>query len=377
MPNILITGSKGFIGKNLYVALQRHASVDISTFNSDNSIDELDAMAKNADLVFHLAGVNRPDDSYDFVRINIRLTAQLCDILANSDKIIPLVFSSSTQAEQNNAYGQSKHQAEDIVADYSIRTGAPVYIIRLPNVFGKWCRPNYNSVVATLCHNLSRDLPVSITNRDAPITFIYIDDVIKMFIDIMQRDKHTSDRLFYDVENTFQITLGHLYDMIKEIKHSRCCSLLPDMNDPFLKYLYSTYASHLELRKLACPAELRVDNRGWLFEFVKSFGCGQIFVSMTQPGVTRGNHYHDSKVEKFCVILGEAIIRLRSVLDGEVYEYRVDGNDIQIVDIPPGYTHSIENIGGTDMITLFWANEVYDVSHSDTWDEDVMATILK
>ena len=361
MSKILITGSKGFIGKNLRVALKRYSSVEIVTFDSNNSLNELDAMVNDADLIFHLAGVNRPNDKLEFIQGNIGLTKRLCESMANSGKTIPLVL-----------YGQSKYKAEKIIIDLNSHTGTPVYIFRLPNVFGKWCRPNYNSVVATFCHNIARGLPVTINNRNTLITFVYIDDVIKAFMNIVDRDSHGTRQLFFGVESTYRINLGDLHDLIMEFEQSRFQGLLPDMKDPLVKYLYSTYASYRDPNKLAYLAGLKVDNRGWLFELIRSSGGGQVFVSLTKPGVTRGNHYHDSKVEKVCVISGEAIIRLRSILCGDVTEYGVNGTDIQIVDIPPGFTHSIENIGNTDLITLFWANEVYDSLCPDTWLEDVM-----
>jgi UDP-2-acetamido-2,6-beta-L-arabino-hexul-4-ose reductase len=372
MSVILITGSKGFIGKNLIVAFQRCANLTILTFDSNNSLDELDALIKQADFIFHLAGVNRPQNDDEFISGNIELTRQLCEKLIYLGKKVPFVFTSSTQATLDSAYGQSKYQAERIIIDYHKQTGNPVYIYRLPNVFGKWCRLKYNSVVATFCYNISRGLPVTISDRNNLIHFVYVGDVVKTFLQIIQGNGHNNNQQFYEIENIYDIKLGSLYDLIINFEQSRHQGILPDLQEPFVKHLYSTYISYLDPNYLSYPVELKVDNRGWLFELIKTTGGGQIFVSSTQPGVIRGNHYHDSKVEKFCVIKGKAMIRFRSILGEDINEYPVNGTDIKILDIPPGYTHSIENIGNEELITIFWANEIFDSSQPDTWSRNVL-----
>ncbi|MCM1983004.1 polysaccharide biosynthesis C-terminal domain-containing protein [Lyngbya confervoides] len=372
MPVILITGSKGFIGQNLNIALRRCSDVKVLTFDSNNTLDELDEFTESADLVFHLAGVNRPNDDADFIEGNVKLTQRLCESLSNKGKPTPLVLSSSTQAQLDNPYGRSKYQAERIVQNYNRDTGSPVYIYRLPNVFGKWSRPNYNSVVATFCHNITHDLPVTISNPANIIHFVYVGDIINSFLEIVERDRHESNRAFCEVEKIHSISLGNLHDLIMGFENSRFQGIVPDFSDLLTKYLYSVYVSHRNANNCAYPVELKTDNRGWLFELIKSPQSGQIFVSSTRPGVTRGNHYHDSKVEKFCVIKGDAIVRLRSLLGGDVVEYPVNGTAIQIIDIPPGYTHSIENIGNTELLTLFWANEIFDPLCPDTWSENVL-----
>ena len=364
---ILVTGSAGFIGQNLCVALRRQAGFEVLEFDVQQAEAELPKLAARAELVFHLAGVNRPKEEREFTEGNVGLTQQLCDALAGAGRRVPVVLSSSIQAEQENPYGRSKKAAEEVVLDYYRRTGAPVYIYRFPNVFGKWSRPNYNTVVATFCHNLSRGLPVQISNRANPLRFVYIDDIVRAFLAIAARPEHGAATTHYELEPVFSITLGELHDRLAAFQENRKRGLLPDLSDPFTKYLYSTFVSFYDPRDLAYPVDLKTDDRGWLFELIKSPSAGQIFVSRTRPGITRGNHYHDTKLEKFCVIQGEGVIRFRHVLREEVIEYPVSDRDIRIVDIPPGYTHSIENTGPGDLLTLFWANEIFDPHQPDTY----------
>jgi UDP-2-acetamido-2,6-beta-L-arabino-hexul-4-ose reductase len=222
-------------------------------------------------------------------------------------------------------------------------------------------------VVATFCHNISRGLPVQISNRANPLRFVYIDDIVREFLGIAGRTEHDATQTRYELQPVFSITLGELHDLIVSFHENRRKSLLPDLSNPFIKYLYSTYISFYDPQDFAYPVELKTDDRGWLFELVKSPGAGQIFVSRTRPGITRGNHYHDTKIEKFCVVQGQGVIRFRPVLGTEIIEYPVSDQQIKIVDIPPGYTHSIENTGSTDMLTLFWANEIFDPQRPDTY----------
>jgi UDP-2-acetamido-2,6-beta-L-arabino-hexul-4-ose reductase len=372
VKTILVTGSDGFIGRNLCVALEREPNFEVLGFDVNHPAADLPKLTSRADLVFHLAGVNRPKDAKEFMAGNADLTASLCEALAVAGRRAPLVLSSSTQAELDNPYGRSKKAAEDLVLQYHQRTAAPVYIHRFPNVFGKWSRPNYNTVVATFCHNISRGLPVQISNRANGIRFVYIDDVVHAFLDIVRGDQHAPSEPRQDLQPVYTITLGELHDLIISFHEGRAKALLPDLSNPLVKYLYSTYVSFCDMRDLARPVELKTDDRGWLFELIKSPHAGQVFVSRTRPGITRGNHYHDTKIEKLCVIQGEGIIRFRHVQGSEVIEYPVTDGDIRIVDIPPGYTHSIENTGSADMLTLFWANEIFDPDRSDTHFEKVL-----
>lgn len=371
MKTILVTGSQGFMGRNLTTALRREGKWAVLEFDREQAASELDGLAAQADLVFHLAGVNRPTEEREFAEGNLELTRSLCRSLEASGRATPLVLSSSIQAELENPYGRSKHGAEDVAEEYHRRTGAPVTIYRFPNVFGKWSRPNYNTVVATFCHNISRGQPVQVNNPEAVVRFIYIDDVVRQFVEIAGRDQHEPGVTRPEAGPVFEVTVGELRDVISSFRDHRRKGLLPELSDPLVKSLYSTYLSFLDLGDFAYPVELRTDNRGWLFEWIKSPHAGQVFVSRTLPGITRGNHYHDTKVEKFCVVEGEAIVRFRHMVTGETAEYPVDGRDIRVVDIPPGYTHSIENVGEGEMITLFWANEIFDPSRPDTFPEPV------
>jgi UDP-2-acetamido-2,6-beta-L-arabino-hexul-4-ose reductase len=371
MKPVLVTGSAGFIGRNLCVALRRQGAFEVLEFDADQSPEELAKLAGRAELVFHLAGVNRPKEEREFTEGNVDLTHELCSLLAASNRHPPLILSSSIQAEMDNPYGQSKRAAEDVVLDYHQRTSAPVYIYRFPNVFGKWSRPNYNTVVATFCHNISRGLPVQISNRANQLRFVYVDDVVREFLGIANRPEHDSATTRFELQPVYSITLGELHDLLVSFRENRRKMLLPDLSSPLTRYLYSTYVSFYDPNDLACPVELKTDERGWLFELIKSPCAGQIFVSRTRPGITRGNHYHDTKIEKFCVIQGEGVIRFRHILGHDLTEYRVDDRTIRVVDIPPGYTHSIENTGPGDMLTLFWASEIFDPQRPDTYFVEV------
>jgi len=317
--------------------------------------------------------VNRPKDEAEFTSGNSCLTQQLCDALAAAGRKAVLVISSSTQAELENPYGKSKLAAEEAVLDYHRRTGAPVYIYRFPNVFGKWSRPHYNTVVATFCHQLSRGLPVQISNPANVIRFVYIDDIVKAFLNLAAAKSHDAAKTRHEVAPVLTITLGELHDRLLSFRETVQRGMIPDLADTLTRYLYSTYLSFQPIDALGAPAEMKTDQRGWLFELLKSPHAGQIFISQTKPGVTRGNHYHDSKVEKFCVIQGEAVIRLRPMLGGEITEYAVSGQNITTVNIPPGCSHSIENTGSADVLTVFWSNEIFDPARPDTYAEPVKA----
>jgi UDP-2-acetamido-2,6-beta-L-arabino-hexul-4-ose reductase len=369
---VLVTGSEGFIGRNLCQALRRRQNIELLTFDLGNQPEELGALAAKTDLVFHLAGVNRPQGDAEFMAGNAQLTRRLCECLASAGRKTPVVLSSSIQAELPNAYGASKRAAEEALLAYHEKASAPIYVYRFPNVFGKWSRPNYNTVVATFCYNLGRGLPVQVSDAARPLRFVYIGDVVKTFLEIAARTEHDPVRTHYELEPVFTITLGELHDLVQSFQRQRLQGVLPDLANPLTRYLHSTFLSFLSPADWCTPADIKADARGHLFELFKSKHAGQVFVSTTRPGITRGNHYHDTKVEKFVVIHGEALIRLRDVRGGQPIEVAVSGRQVQIVDIPPGYTHSIENVGKDDLITLFWANEIFDPEHSDTWPEPVL-----
>ena len=350
---------------------------------TEDTESDLSQAIAAADAVVHLAGVNRPESEEEFVTGNVDFTRQLCELLAATGRKIPVICSSSTQAVNDNPYGTSKRDGEQVLLDYQEKTGSPVYVFRLPNVFGKWSRPDYNTVVATFCHNISRGLPVQVNNREAKLSFAYVDDVVASFAGIVLQSgspsfaKATAGRPevresgILKFEPAYGITLGGLHDLIVSFKESRESLKLADFGDPLTKYLYSTYLSFLDRGDFAYPVDLKSDDRGWLFELIKSESAGQMFVSSTKSGITRGHHYHDTKVEKFCVVKGQGVIRFRHVFEEDVFEYAVDDQEIKVVDIPPGYTHSIENTGDSEMVTLFWANEIFDHDRMDTYFEKV------
>lgn len=366
---ILVTGSEGFVGRNLRVALGRRPGVEVLGFDVASPSGDLEHHAAEADFVFHLAGVNRPKDPADFASGNVDLTARLLGALVASGRRAPVVFSSSTQATLDNPYGVSKRRAEDLVLEHHRMTGAPVRVFRFPNVFGKWSNPNYNSVVSTLCHNLTHGLPVQISNRANEVTFVYIDEVVRCLV--LCLEPGLAGGAFGEVAETFRVTLGDLYGLLVSFRDARARNGVPDLSTRWARILYTTFLSYLDPEQRAVAVDLKTDPRGWLFELVKSRQAGQIFVSRTRPGITRGNHYHDSKVEKFCVIQGRGRIRMRRLPDGGVVTYDVSDAPIRVVDIPAGWTHSIENTGTEDMLTVFWANEVFDPRHPDTHAEQV------
>ncbi len=371
MKNILVTGAAGFIGKNLVTALERIEDVKVSTCGRNDDRSVLDKALLEADVIFHLAGVNRPESDEEFAQGNAGLTSYITEFLQRENKAARVVLPSSSQAALDNPYGLSKKAAEDAVLEYHRKTGAAVAVYRLPGVFGKWSRPDYNTVVATFCHNIARGLDISISNPDHELELVYIDDVVAEFIRHLG-DYGDADRQRYTVARTFRVTLGDLEDRIYQLHAIRGTLVIPDLADDFMKCLHATYLSFLPEDDFSYPVKLFTDKRGWLFELIKSEHFGQIFVSKTLPGITRGDHYHDTKLEKFCVIRGQGIIRFRHIHSDKILKYPVDGKTITVVDIPPGYTHSIENNGDMEMICLFWANQVFDPETPDTCWEKVL-----
>jgi UDP-2-acetamido-2,6-beta-L-arabino-hexul-4-ose reductase len=386
MKTILVTGSDGFFGRNLCVALSRCEGMNVLRFDVHNTLAELEQQTAQADFIFHLAGVNRPKEEKEFAEGNTDLTRLLCDFAEKHNCRAPILLSSSTQAASDNAYGRSKRAAEDVLIDYSRRTGIPVFVYRFPNLFGKWSRPNYNSVVSTFCYNVTHDLPIQVNDPSHTVTFAYVDDVVDACLRLLQKTGDSGQRsedrepgiedrsqYFYEIRETYCVSLGRLAGLVKAFRAVRDGGPMPDLSDPFTKKLYATFLSYYETNAFAYSPKMNVDNRGWLFELIKSEQFGQIFISTTHPGITRGNHGHNTKVEKFCVIQGRGVIRFRHVVTNEICAYDVSGENIRIVDIPPGYTHSVENTGDTEMITLFWANEIFNPQKPDTYYEEVLA----
>ncbi|MHC9543690.1 MAG: NAD-dependent epimerase/dehydratase family protein [Vulcanimicrobiota bacterium] len=371
MKKLLITGSNGFIGRNLTIALSRYPAYDVQCFDIDDDPASLETLVAGADFIFHLAGVNRPENPEEFDRVNVGLTRRIIEILERSAKNTPLLLSSSMQAELDNPYGLSKRNAEDTVFGYGSKTGAPVFVYRLPGVFGKWSRPNYNSVIATFCHNITHDLPISIDDPQKKISLVYIDDVTAHFISDLTGPLSGFRKEFRTIARVFEVTLGEVADMLRSFHAMRESLILPDLSNTFTRFLHATFLSYYDGKRFSYGLQEKKDDRGMLCELIKSNHFGQIFFSRTREGITRGNHYHDTKVEKFCVLQGKALIKLRNILQGDVIEYSVSGDRIEMVDIPPGYTHSIENTGNEELLVLFWASEIFNTQKPDTYMEPV------
>ena len=353
MKTVLITGSNGFVGRNLWVSLQQRKDVRLLYFDIENDPVTLPTLISQADFIFHLAGVNRPQNIEDFSTGNTGLTEILISYLLAQGKATPLLISSSTQAIQNNPYGVSKRAAEDAVFAYGRKTGAPVFVYRLPNVFGKWCRPNYNSAVATFCHNIAHDLPIQVNDPAVVMNLVYIDDVVGSFIAALNGRVGGAED-FCQVQPVHTATLGGIADLIRSFKASRDSRSIPDMADPFTKKLYATYLSYLPQGSFSYPLTMNVDERGSFTEFIKTVDRGQVSVNISKPGITKGNHWHHTKNEKFLVVSGQGVIRFRQVGSEEVIAYHVSGEKLEVVDIPTGYTHDITNTGETDMVTVMW-----------------------
>ncbi len=371
MKNILITGANGFIGRNLDLALRRLNEFRIGHSLRVDSSSELREKVQNADVIFHLAGANRPLDPSDFLKINSGVTKTIVDAIKdNPSKKQQLVYSSSILASADSPYGSSKRQAEESIESLFGLANKVAHIYRLPNVFGKWSRPEYNSAVATFCHNIARGLPIIVSAPERQMEMVYIDDVVGTWIEQLRETAPSSS--YREVQPVLQCSLADLAKRVYAIHEMRTTLHVPDLSDRLNLALHATYTSFVPESDLARPVQLRSDERGWLFELTKSPTFGQVFVSTTKPGVTRGNHFHDSKIERFCLVQGQGLIRFRKTGSDEVIEYPVNDLDIKLVDIPPGYTHSIENVGDSDMLVLFWANEIFDPSVPDTHFEKVL-----
>jgi UDP-2-acetamido-2,6-beta-L-arabino-hexul-4-ose reductase len=363
---ILVTGANGFIGRNLIAELRNQNYNDIFEFSKESEQSLLDKYCKEAEFVFHLAGINRPKDQSEFMDGNYGFTSTLLDLLKKHKNTCPVMISSSTQAELVNPYGISKKAGENLLFKYSKETGAKTLVYRLPNVFGKWCRPNYNSAVATFCHNIAHELPVNVSDSSIRMNLVYIDDVVSELIRALNfRENKVGN--FCEIPVVHTISLGEIVDMISSFKKSREERSIPDMSNPFTKKLYSTYLSYLPVDKFSYYLKMNEDHRGSFTEFIKTPDRGQVSINISKPGITKGNHWHHTKNEKFLVVSGKGVIRFRKIDSSEIIEYFVTGEKMEVLDIPTGYTHNIENIGDTDMVTIMWANEYFDPEKSDTY----------
>lgn len=367
---ILVTGAKGFVGKNLATELKNRGYNDIFEFSRESDPSLLEKYTKECDFVFHLAGVNRPKDENEFMEGNFEFTSQLLGLLKKNGNKAPVLITSSIQAEKDNSYGRSKKIGEDLLFNYSKEANVNVYVYRLPNLFGKWSKPNYNTVVATFCHNIARDLDIQVNNPDAELTLCYIDDVIVEFLKALEGNP-TKQNDYCVVPVTHQIKLGELANLIKSFKESRANLSIPNMEEGLTKKLYSTYLSFLPENDFSYDLKMNCDQRGSFTEFIRTPDRGQVSINVSKPGITKGNHWHHTKNEKFLVVSGEGLIRFRKINSNEVVEYKVSGGKLQVIDIPIGYTHSIINVGETDLVTVMWANECYNPEKPDTYYEEV------
>ncbi|WHY77380.1 capsular polysaccharide biosynthesis protein CapF [Neobacillus sp. WH10] len=363
---ILVTGSQGFVGKNLVAELKNKGYNDIYEFSRESDRSLLEKYTQDCDFVFHLAGINRPKDESEFIEGNVGFTAELLELLKKSNNKAPVLITSSIQAEKDNPYGRSKKAGEDLLFDYYKETNVKVFIYRLPNIFGKWSKPNYNTVVATYCHNIARDMDIQINNPDAELTLCYIDDLIEEFFRALEETPTISGD-YCAIPVIHNIKLGHLANVIRSFKESRGNLSIPNMEDSLTKKLYSTYLSFLPENKFLYDLKMNCDHRGSFTEFIRTPERGQVSVNVSKPGITKGNHWHHTKNEKFLVVCGEGLIRFRKLDSDEIIEYRVSGEKLQVVDIPTGYTHSIVNVGNCDLVTVMWVNECFDPEKPDTF----------
>lgn len=362
---ILVTGSNGFVGKNLVSELKNRGYLEILEYRRDTSKELLDEYTKECDFVYHLAGVNRPKDESEFMSGNFGLTSEILELLKKNNNKAPFLITSSIQAELDNPYGVSKKAGEDLMFEYGKSTGAEVLVYRFSNLFGKWSKPNYNTVVATFCYNVSRDIEIQVNDREAEISLSYIDDVVDELIRALEgKGNKVGD--YYKVEIEETVKIGELADLIHSFKESRKNLIVPNLNNKFIKKLYSTYISFLPEDGFAYDLTMNENEKGSFTEFIKSECSGQVSVNISKAGVTKGNHWHQTKYEKFLVVSGEAEIAFRQIHSGEILRYHVTGEKLQVLDIPPGYTHYIKNLGSSDLVTVMWANELFDPKSQDT-----------
>lgn len=367
---ILITGSNGFIAKNLIAELKNRGYRNLMLCNRGTSLEELEDFLTQCDILVHLAGVNRPGSEDEYFTENVGFTEKLVNILKKKKRKIHIIFSSTIQVGRHKHYEESKRRAEKILESYADESESSLTVFRIPNVFGKWCKPNYNSVVATFCYNISHHLEIRVDNPDTQMKLAYIDDVVNDFISYIGDGKRGMKE-YARLSETYQITVGWLAQTIQSFQCEREQLQIPDVGSPLIKKLYSTYLSYLEPETYKYELNMNKDERGSFTEFLRSRQWGQISVNVAKPGIVKGNHWHHTKVEKFLVVKGMASIKLKHIITGEMTEYIVSGEKLEVVDIPVGYTHNITNIGNEDLITIMWANETFDKDKPDTYYEEV------
>jgi len=367
---VLVTGSKGFIGKNLVLELRNRNYKDIFECGRDTELEEFDKFCKEVDFIFHLAGVNRPNDQSEFMECNYSFTLQLLNTLKKHNNFCPIMMSSSIQAEVDNPYGNSKKAGEDLIFSYNKETGARVFVYRFPNIFGKWSKPNYNSAIATFCNNISRGIPITVSDPNVTLKLVYIDDVIEEILNAMEGNESKAND-FCEVSTVYTVTISEIVELLYSFKRSREEKSIPDMSNAFIKKLYSTYLSYLPTDQLSYFLKMNTDSRGTFTEFIKTKDRGQISINNIKPGIFKGNHWHHTKNEKFLVVSGKGIICLKRVDDDKIIEYFSSGEKMEVIDIPAGYVHKIENIGDEDMTIIIWTNEPFDPEKPDTYYMEV------
>ena len=360
---VVVTGADGFIGKNLSVRLLERA-VEVVPITRNSSEQEIRRAVEQSEAVFHIAGVNRSDDPLEFSKGNVQLTETVCDaIRAVKRSEVPVIFASSRRAGEDTEYGRTKAAAEAALVKLGEAHGNPVHIFRLPNVFGKWCRPGYNSVVATFCHNIARNLPIHVVDPDARIDLVHIDDVVTAFINIMLKPAPSG---YHDASPVYETTVGKIAGQLQAFQANQAASMATELNDSFTQALYATYLSYLPSAEFGKTLTTHGDNRGFFGEILRTPNSGQFSVFTAQPGMTRGNHYHHRKAEKFVVVEGEAIIRMRHISSNETIAIPLCGAKPTIVDVVPGWCHNITNTGSTVLVALLWASEIFDPDRPDT-----------
>lgn len=380
---VLVTGAKGFVGKNLVAQLNNikdgkarcYGDLNIDAvyeYDIDSTIEELDAFCKDCDFVFNLAGVNRPQNQEEFMQGNFGFASTLLDTLKKHGNKCPVMISSSTQAALDNPYGESKRAGEQLMFSYAEETGAKVLVYRFPNLFGKWCRPNYNSAVATFCNNIANDLPIQVNDPKVVLNLVYIDDLVDEMIAALKGEEHRKEQ-FCEVPIVHSVALGEIVEMLYKFKEQPQSLIVPEIpNNSFIKKLYSTFLSYFPKEKVAFPLKMNIDDRGSFTELLKSKNVGQVSINISKPGITKGQHWHNSKWEFFIVVAGHGLIQERKIGTDEVIEFEVSGDKIEAIHMLPGYTHNIINLSETEnLVTVMWANESFDPNKPDTFFEVV------
>lgn len=363
---VLVTGANGFVGKNLISNLSLNKEIIIYKYDKNSAVNELDEYTKDCDFVFHLAGVNRPQNPQEFMDGNFGFTSVLLEKLKKYNNKCPIMISSSIQAELDNDYGKSKKAGEDLIFDYANENNVKAYVFRFSNIFGKWCKPNYNSVIATWCYNIANNMEIQVNDSSKELTLCYIDDVCDELIACLSDNAH-KDGDFYYVPTIYKKTLGEISSLIKSFKDNDRSILVPSTGDDFIKKIYATYISYVPLNELVVDLEEHRDNRGVFCELVRTKEAGQISISTTNPNIVRGGHYHNTKMERFIVVKGKAEIVFEHVIEHNKIKFEVSGEKLQYVTIPVGYQHSINNIGKDELVLILWANELFNPKAPDTY----------